>query len=235
MSSPLELNISLEDHLLDALSPLPLLLPNELSTKLTPYLSSPSPRTIPYSLLFSISQYARSPAFLNALQLHPTQPLLNPQSYTMVALLAGTTTSPERTFPKYVAKEVKAHEDRKRAMSDKKAITTLLNALLSIVGSGAATWLAAQRTGWREEWRVLLSFCVAVVVAISEAILYIIWQSRHTSARNTGRIRSGRHKRDDVDKHILDASVEGNNREHAHVQVIEDSGLRQRAIVRDTK
>jgi hypothetical protein len=154
MSSPVELNISLEDHLLEALGPLPPLLPSELSTKLMPYISQPTPRTIPYALLYAISQYARTPAFRAALQSYPTP--VNPQSYNMVALLAGTTTSPELTFPKYITKEVRANEERKRSMNDRKAITTLLNALLSIAGSGAATWFAAQRTGWREEWVRLL-------------------------------------------------------------------------------
>ena len=154
------LNISLEDHLLEALRPLPPLLPTELSEKLASYVSPPIPPTIPYALLLSVSRHARSAAFRASIQSHPTPPL-DPQSYTMIALLAGTTTSPERTFPKYVSKEVKADEERKRTMNDKKAITTLLNALLSIVGSGAATWLAAQRTGWREEWVCLPFFFIA--------------------------------------------------------------------------
>lgn len=77
-------------------------------------------------------------------------PLLPPHDYTMIALLAGTTTSPERNFPAYILSDPTA--DQKRDHRDKKAITAVFNAVLSVLGSGAATWWAAEKTGWRAEW-----------------------------------------------------------------------------------
>jgi hypothetical protein len=69
----------------------------------------------------------------------------------MVSLLAGTTTSPERKFGAYTpAKEPEELEAEKK--KERKAITALLNALLSIGGSGVATWWAADKTGWQNEW-----------------------------------------------------------------------------------
>jgi hypothetical protein len=68
----------------------------------------------------------------------------------MIALLAGTTTSPERKFPLVVPQSVIAEEERKRQIADRKAITAVVNALLSIAGSGVATWFVAER--WRYEW-----------------------------------------------------------------------------------
>lgn len=69
----------------------------------------------------------------------------------MVSLLAGTATSPERFFGSYIPPrdpaEVQAEKNRER-----KSITALLNAILSIVGSAFATWWAAEKLGWRNEW-----------------------------------------------------------------------------------
>ena len=81
---------------------------------------------------------------------------MDPQSYSMVSLLAGTITSPERFFGTYVPPrdpaEVQAEKKR-----ETKAITALLNALLSIVGAAFAAWWAAGKTGWRNEWVCLLN------------------------------------------------------------------------------
>ena len=144
-----QLSISLEDHLVDTLRPLHSQLPDHLAQELTPYLSTSPPPAIPYSLLFSISRWTRSDSGLEAL--HTQTPPLNPQSYSMVSLLAGAATSPERFFGSYTPPkdpaEVQAEKKRER-----KAITALLNALLSIVGSAFATWWAAEMLGWRNEW-----------------------------------------------------------------------------------
>ena len=54
---------------------------------------------------------------------------------------------------------------------------------------------------WTNLHKALLSFLVAAVVAASEIILYIIWESRR-SAKNRLKPRRlvGRHKRDDADQ-----------------------------------
>ena len=81
------LNISLEPHLRDALNPL-----QSIFSDLKPYLD-PHTITIPYSFLLSISKWSRT-ASLKILN-------LDANAYTMISLLAGTTTSPERKFPTY--------------------------------------------------------------------------------------------------------------------------------------
>ncbi|PFH51919.1 hypothetical protein AMATHDRAFT_116241, partial [Amanita thiersii Skay4041] len=170
-----EPNISLEAHLAETLRPLPSLLPNDLADKLTPYLVDPLPNLIPYSLLYAISRWARSNEGHDALRAQC--PELDPQSYSMVSLLAGTTTSPDRFLGEYIPPKdpavIQAENNR-----EKKAITALINALLSIGGSAVATWYAAEKTGWRNEWRVLLALFVAITVAVAEGILFLIWQSR---------------------------------------------------------
>lgn len=150
MSDSSDLNISLEPHLQDALKPLEGVLPDSLLNQLKPYLepatSAQSIPTIPYSLLHSISQWSRTPEGLASLK----DQNLSPHAYTMISLLAGTTTSPERKFPAYTPTD--PHEERKREYSDKKAVTTVVNGLLSVGGSGAATWWAADKVGWKPEW-----------------------------------------------------------------------------------
>jgi TMEM199 family protein len=147
-----KLNISFEPHLQETLSHIVILLPSTLSNQLRPYLNVQNPPqttpTIPYSLLRSISQWSHTLSGLTALKSH--DPVLSPHDYTMISLLSGTTTSPERKFPAYIPPDPLA--ERKREYKDRKTITAVLNALLSIIGSGAATWWAADRTGWRPEW-----------------------------------------------------------------------------------
>ena len=36
--------------------------------------------------------------------------------------------------------------------AERQAITSLVNALLSVIGSGFAAWWAAGKTGWKYEW-----------------------------------------------------------------------------------
>lgn len=57
--------------------------------------------------------------------------------------------------------------------------------------------------------RVLLSLFVAVVVAVSEAVLYLIWQSRKPNTRKTTRrvITSANHKKGDADVDAVNASA----------------------------
>ncbi|EGN96578.1 hypothetical protein SERLA73DRAFT_140198 [Serpula lacrymans var. lacrymans S7.3] len=148
-----ELNISVEPHLIKVLQPLPSLLPRAIAAQLSPYINDaekrpPSTHTIPYSLLLQISQWSRTSSGLEALQ--KNTPPLDQASYSMIVLLAGTRTSPEKRFPPYVSKD--PHTESKRAADDKKAISAVLNAVLSVVGSGFATWWASARTGWRVEW-----------------------------------------------------------------------------------
>ncbi len=71
----------------------------------------------------------------------------------MVALLAGTRTSPERKFPSMPVSTGEGDEAaRKRELGDRRAVTAVFNVLLSILGSGLATWWAAGRLAWRDEW-----------------------------------------------------------------------------------
>ena len=175
----------------------------------------------------------------------------------MVALLAGTRTSPERVFPPVdpsLTLQNDPLEIRRRELSDRRAVTALLNALLSIAGAGVATWWAADRLGWRNEWvrllfhlppvtprsasslsvrvppsraaprpratplcapyvaphparprprlpapprcqRVLLALSVAIVVASSEAALYLIWEDRRAKPTSTSTsARASRHR-----------------------------------------
>ena len=77
---------------------------------------------------------------------------LNPRSYEMVSLLAGSTTSPERKFPPHMGETNDPLAHARREINDRKAVVTLINALLSIGGSGAAIWYATGVVGWRNEW-----------------------------------------------------------------------------------
>lgn len=153
-----ELNVSLEPHLAETLRPLVSLLPEELASQLIAVLADnvPSqnlaknpdvPALIPHSLLSAVSLWARSPSGLS--QLSSQNPPLDPHGYSMVALLAGTRTSPERKFPVISSA---SNNDPQRERSDRRAIVAILNALLSILGSGAATWWAAQQLSWKSEW-----------------------------------------------------------------------------------
>ena len=103
---------------------------------------------IRYSLLSAISTWTRTAEGQKALTSH--EPPLDPNSYAMVALLAGTRTSPEKKFPA-VPVPVPGAGARKE-LNDRRAVTAVLNALLSIFGAGAATWWAADRLRWRDEW-----------------------------------------------------------------------------------
>ncbi|PSS31030.1 hypothetical protein PHLCEN_2v2443 [Hermanssonia centrifuga] len=107
----------------------------------------------------------------------------------MVALLAGTRTSPERKFPSHAPLVTDGQAEAGRELNDRRAVTAVLNALLSIFGSGAATWWAAEKLYWKDEWcshlsaqKVLLALLVAIAVATSEVVLYLIWDARRSDS-----------------------------------------------------
>lgn len=147
-----ELNISLEPHLRDVLAPLVRILPEETTQQLTSRLSPESNAiavpVIPYELILKISRWCQTLDGKAALQ--TCSPPLDPQSYTVVSLLAGTRTSPEKHFPPYTAKD--AEEEQRLRTKDRKAIATLVNAFLSVIGTGVATWWASTHTGMQLEW-----------------------------------------------------------------------------------
>lgn len=173
MSTAADFNVSLEPHLVEALEPLIPVLPEDLSAKLANALrtaqhapSSPPPLAedgtlsasdsglstglISYPLLSAVSTWTRSADGRKALATRSNPPL-EPGAYSMVALLAGTRTSPEKSFPN-VPRPLDRTAETKREMNDRRAITAVLNALLSVIGAGVATWWAADRLRWRDEW-----------------------------------------------------------------------------------
>jgi len=187
-------NISFTHDLADRLEPLKRILPPHLVTPIPQLLPSPSPSTaattpiptIPYSLLYSISKWTRTEEGAALLSKNS----LNSRSYEMVSLLAGATTSPERVFPPHKVETNDPLADRRREINDRKAVVTLINALLSIGGSGAATWYATGVAGWRNEWRALFSLFFALLVTIAEGVLFVLWNSRRsTSKESRSRVR----------------------------------------------
>lgn len=172
-------------------------------------------------------------------------PPLDPLAYSMVALLAGARTSPDKKFPALPRVPTRS-EDAAREISDRRAIVAVLNAVLSVICTGAAAWWAAQRTGWRDEWKVLLSLLAATIVATSEIGLYIIWETRRERRRlstpskglplSVGSVRGGKSR--DIDE---DASLESVHQGNALSQTtssvdphqqIDRQALRQRASVK---
>lgn len=155
-------NISLTHDLADRLEPLKRILPAHLAVlipSLPPLPSLPSAsaladsattstQIVPYSLLYSISKWTRTEEGAAAL----SENSLNARSYEMVSLLAGATTSPDRKFPAHKPEVNDPLMDARREINDRKAVVGLINALLSIGGSGAATWYATGVAGWRNEW-----------------------------------------------------------------------------------
>ncbi|KAF9054429.1 hypothetical protein BJ165DRAFT_1522962 [Panaeolus papilionaceus] len=173
------INVSLEQHLIQTLAPLTAILPPELSETLSKYLSDPPAPHIPYDTLLAISKWSRTEGGNKCLKSRS----LNPQDYNMVSLLAGSLTSPDRKLGEYVPpkdpEEVEAHRARER-----KQITALVNALFSIGCVGFAAWWVADRSGWKNEWRVLFALFSALVVAVAEGGLFLIYQSRQSQTRN---------------------------------------------------
>jgi len=141
-----KINVSLEEHLLVSLKAILPILPETIKQSLEKYINGPS-LYIPYSILADISKWSRTDegqATLNATD-------LDPASYTTVALLAGTLSSPERKFGNYVppkdADEIAVERARER-----KAITALANSMLSVIAVGVGAYWASEKTGWKNEW-----------------------------------------------------------------------------------
>jgi hypothetical protein len=148
-----KLNVSLEPHLIEALRPLPGLLSPLLADELKSYISNTPKDVIPYSTLFSISRWTRTLEGEEKLRGHI--PPLNVNSYTMVSLLAGVKTSPERKFGTYTPplEPDQLAEQQKR---ERREITAIINALLSVFAVGFATWWAAGTLHWKNQWVCLL-------------------------------------------------------------------------------
>jgi hypothetical protein len=142
-----DINVSLEPHLAQSLAKIYPLLRHELENELEKYVADPPPSIIPYKTLYAVSQWTRTELGKKALGSNG----MDPHSYTMISLLAGTTTSPERKFGDYFPPK-EPEEIEANRIKERKAITVLLNALLSIAGVGFAGWWAADRTGWKYEW-----------------------------------------------------------------------------------
>ncbi|PAV20082.1 vacuolar h+-atpase assembly [Pyrrhoderma noxium] len=127
---------------------------------------------IRYSTLSDISRWTRSAegsALLKSAH-------LNSGDYHLVSLLAGTKTSPRSKPPPYTPPESPEKRSRKE-WNDRKALTAVANSLLSIGCAGGAAWWIADKQGWKDEWKVLVSLMIAVIVGVSETILFIIWQT----------------------------------------------------------
>jgi hypothetical protein len=144
-----DLDVSLEPRLLHILHPLPQIVSEELSEKLRLYVNESPPSTIPYSVLQAVSQWSRTATGIAALNSH--SPSLDPLAFSMISLLAGTTTSPEGKFGEYVPPKEPEHLEAEKT-KERKTITALINALLSIGGAAFATWWAADKMGWRNEY-----------------------------------------------------------------------------------
>ncbi|KAI0031269.1 hypothetical protein K488DRAFT_38916, partial [Vararia minispora EC-137] len=173
-----DVEVSLEPQLVESLVQISTLLPSSLASLLAPHLSpsghpgSMAP-TIPYSVLLDISKWTRTDE--GGVALHRHSPSLSPASYSMITLLAGTRTSPNRVFPP--APPLPA-ADMRREVNDRRVIAAVINALVSIVGAGVAAWYAAHSVGWRDEWKIIVALLVSTAVAVSEFALYLIWESR---------------------------------------------------------
>lgn len=156
-----DINISLEPHLVRSLARIFPLLPHELGTELQKYIADPLPLLIPYKTLQAVSQWTRTEHGKKSLKSND----IDPYSYVMISLLAGTTTSPERKFGNYIPPK-EPEEIEANRIREKRAITVLLNALLSIGGVGFAAWWAADKTGWKDEWVCILYFYLKLKVFI---------------------------------------------------------------------
>lgn len=167
-NGPATLAVSLEDHLADTLRPLVPLLPKPLAAELDSILTAAPPpnysgadsidtapppvKVVPYDLLAALSKWSRTPEGEQALARH--EPPLRARDYTMLALLAGTRTSPDRRFPSVPVPGTTADSQaaRRRELSDRRAVTAVLNALLTIGGSAIAAFYASGRLAWKDEW-----------------------------------------------------------------------------------
>lgn len=235
---PAPLNVALESHSVEKLISLLPILPQELAGQLAPYVDKPPTSSpMPYSLVFNISRWTRTPEGRAALA--NASPSLPATDYEMIALLAGARTSPEKHFPLPPGGGWDARQrELTREKGDRRAVANIVNALVSIVGCAVAVWYAAGSVGWRDEWvrlvgcvrypaltrsgiqRVLLALLAAAVVGTAESVLYIIWTSGPSSTRRkTPRTRgkrdedAGQSPRDDATSAPPSQAGEGDGRD----------------------
>lgn len=126
---------------------LPVLPPNKASS-LKGYLIKGKYETkpeVPYDFLRDISRWVQTNSDTNAFK----EANLKAVDYSMIALLAGSMSSPRSTFPPM---ERKSSVGRETFSQSTKEITTLLNCAITVVGAGVAAWFASSRTGWGNEW-----------------------------------------------------------------------------------
>ncbi|KAI5116873.1 hypothetical protein M0805_005839 [Coniferiporia weirii] len=187
-----DLTVSLEPHLEQVLKPLLPILSDELRVELAAELDRPE---IHYSLLLRISQWARTDGGKSSLESIKADIGV----YHMVSLLAGTRTAPSSKLPPYVPPESPEAKSQ-REWNDRKMLTAVLNGLLSVGCAGGATWWAADKSGWRPEWKVILALVVAAIVGLSETVLLIIWQSKSSmSPKRPRRRAAATYKKSDGD------------------------------------
>ena len=112
-------------------------LPDELAYTVAVHLQQDEDEGIPYNVLADVSRWARQNDVRNRFG-------LDPHDYTLLALLAGTRTTPSANFSVPVGP---IHANK----TDRKAITALANAVFSIIGVGVAGWYASTASGWDNE------------------------------------------------------------------------------------
>jgi hypothetical protein len=219
-SVTVDANISFTRDLAERLDPLKRILPTRLSVPIPSLPPSPphSPTattsdsvttttpTIPHTLLYAISKWTRTEEGAVVL----SENSLNPRSFEMVSLLAGSITSPDRRFPAQRVETNSPLVNTRREINDRKAVVSLINALLSVGGSGVATWYGTGVAGWQNEWvrihplylafssqltpplnlqRALFSLFFALLVAVAEGVLFALWNSRRSKPKRIrGRI-----------------------------------------------
>ncbi|KAG8726295.1 hypothetical protein FRC12_023534 [Ceratobasidium sp. 428] len=175
--------VSVPEHLWETLLPLtsldvqPTELLEQLRKHIKPKLEDTSPE-IPYDIITGVSKWSHSDKGTKTLK----EEGIDPNSYLLIPLLAGTTFAPSSKPPPVSPPQPESSHDRRE-------ITALLNGMLSVVGVGFAAWWAAGNVHWRNENRVLLALAASILVAATEAILYAIWSDRREKRQQAKRNR----------------------------------------------
>ncbi|KAG8997777.1 hypothetical protein FRB94_007460 [Tulasnella sp. JGI-2019a] len=174
--------VSVPSHLHDSLATLlaPNLLPESLLLLLQTHVkpsTDASATEIPYDTLRQISQWAQTEPGRVSLKNNT----LNPSDYTMIAMLAGTLSSPSAKLAPY-KRPLSPEEEAMVKSKERKAISALLNGFLSTIAVGVAMWWLGGSISMRTDHKVLLSVLGAIAVAVTEGILYWIWQWRYHNA-----------------------------------------------------
>ncbi|KAG8691604.1 hypothetical protein FRC11_015041 [Ceratobasidium sp. 423] len=194
--------ISVPEHLWETLLPLIKLdiEPPELQTLLREHIKPTVEDTsteVPYDLITGIAKWSESDKGKETLK----DEGLDPSSYSLIPLLAGTTFAPSSKPPPPPPPEHDPSEDRR-------AITALINGLFSVVGVGFAAWWAAGNVYWRNETRVLLALAASIIVAISEGVLYLIWSSHLEKRKEQRKRRKGSKSKSKSKAALEERSVE---------------------------